>query len=95
VVKYVAFLLHCLLCTNTSSIKQIAPIISCVFYLLGAVAGIADHSIQNLLQPDTEGEERGSAASGIVTGMGKGLVGVLTKPIGGAAEFVSLTGQGT
>lgn len=61
---------------------------------IGAVAGLADHPLQTLMQTDTEGQERSSAASGIVTGMGKGLVGVLTKPIGGAAEFVSQTGQG-
>ncbi|RUS71062.1 hypothetical protein EGW08_021166, partial [Elysia chlorotica] len=70
--------------------------------LLGAVAGLADQPMQTWL--GTEGgagsleERRGSSpsstASGIVTGVGKGLVGVLTKPIGGAAEFVSQTGQG-
>lgn len=63
-------------------------------HISGAVAGLADHPIQNLLQTDSEGQEKTSAASGLVTGMGKGLVGVLTKPIGGAAEFVSQTGQG-
>ncbi|GFR62926.1 vacuolar protein sorting-associated protein 13B [Elysia marginata] len=70
--------------------------------LLGAVAGLADHPMQTLLDPQGKpggGEERrgsspASTASGIMTGVGKGLVGVLTKPIGGAAEFVSQTGQG-
>lgn len=33
-------------------------------------------------------------ASGIVSGLGKGLVGVFTKPIGGAAELLSQTGYG-
>lgn len=34
------------------------------------------------------------AASGVLTGVGKGLLGVVTKPIGGAMELVSQTGQG-
>ncbi|GFO46200.1 vacuolar protein sorting-associated protein 13b [Plakobranchus ocellatus] len=74
--------------------------------LLGAVAGLADHPMQTLLGAEGGGgggggvleERRGSSpsstASGLVAGVGKGLVGVLTKPIGGAAEFVSQTGQG-
>ncbi|XP_059174786.1 intermembrane lipid transfer protein VPS13B-like [Physella acuta] len=65
--------------------------------LLGAVAGLADQPMQTLLSTGAPDERRGSAssaASGFVTGMGKGLVGVFTKPIGGAAEFVSQTGQG-
>ncbi len=33
-------------------------------------------------------------ATGIVTGMGRGLVGAVTKPIGGAADLVSQTGMG-
>lgn len=33
-------------------------------------------------------------ATGIVSGIGKGLVGVFTKPIGGAAELLSQTGYG-
>lgn len=36
----------------------------------------------------------GSRAKGVISGVGKGLVGVFTKPIGGAAELVSQTGYG-
>jgi vacuolar protein sorting-associated protein 13B len=61
----------------------------------GAVAGLADQPIQSLLDTEEGGQSKSSAASGLVTGMGKGLVGVFTKPIGGAAEFVSQTGQGS
>lgn len=50
--------------------------------LLGAVGGIARHTL----------EARSSV--GVVTGFGKGLVGVVAKPISGAAELVALTGQG-
>ncbi|XP_055871203.1 intermembrane lipid transfer protein VPS13B-like isoform X3 [Biomphalaria glabrata] len=65
--------------------------------LLGAVAGLADQPIQTLLStgsPDDRRSSASSAATGFVAGMSKGLVGVFTKPIGGAAEFVSQTGQG-
>ncbi|WAR00328.1 VP13B-like protein [Mya arenaria] len=63
--------------------------------VLGAIAGLADQPIQSLLQMEgVAGGHQGSAASNLVTGMGKGLMGVFTKPIGGAAEFVSQTGQG-
>lgn len=36
----------------------------------------------------------GSKARGVISGVGKGIVGVFTKPIGGAAELVSQTGYG-
>ncbi|KAK3088608.1 hypothetical protein FSP39_021244 [Pinctada imbricata] len=64
--------------------------------LLGAVAGLADQPLQTVMsrQVSTERPSRLAPATGIVKGVGKGLVGVLTKPIGGAAEFVSQTGQG-
>lgn len=68
-------------------------------YITGAVAGLADQPIQNILsqESDTDSQvskSKSATASGIVTGVGKGLVGVFTKPIGGAAELVSQTGQG-
>ncbi|XP_060068135.1 intermembrane lipid transfer protein VPS13B-like [Ylistrum balloti] len=65
--------------------------------LLGAVAGLADQPIQNIISNQDASERPKStsaAATGVVTGVGKGLVGAVTKPIGGAAEFVSQTGQG-
>ncbi|XP_063419366.1 intermembrane lipid transfer protein VPS13B-like [Mytilus trossulus] len=61
--------------------------------LLGAVAGLADQPLQNLMSR-SESEGQRSAATELVSGVGKGLVGVFTKPIGGAAEFFSQTGQG-
>ena len=42
----------------------------------------------------SRGKGQRSGASELVSGVGKGLVGVFTKPIGGAAEFLSQTGQG-
>uniref|UniRef100_A0AAG5CN30 Chorein N-terminal domain-containing protein n=1 Tax=Anopheles atroparvus TaxID=41427 RepID=A0AAG5CN30_ANOAO len=50
--------------------------------LLGAVGGLAHHPLQ------------ATNPIGVVTGMGKGIVGAFTKPISGAAELVALTGQG-
>ncbi|XP_034117971.1 intermembrane lipid transfer protein VPS13B isoform X1 [Drosophila albomicans] len=50
--------------------------------LLGAVGGIAHHTL----------EARSSV--GVITGLTKGIVGALTKPISGAAEMLALTGQG-
>lgn len=58
--------------------------------LLGAVAGIVDQPIQGVRRANDVRE----AASGVITGVGKGLIGVVTKPLGGAMELVSQTGQG-
>ncbi|CAB3369189.1 Hypothetical predicted protein [Cloeon dipterum] len=56
--------------------------------LLGAISGIAHHPLQAIIHQNS------SPLSGLVTGVGLGLVGVITKPLSGAAEFVALTGQG-
>ena len=58
--------------------------------LLGAVAGIVDHPITNIQNAETTRE----AVKGAARGFGKGLVGAVAKPIGGAMELVSQTGQG-
>lgn len=58
--------------------------------LLGAVAGIVEHPITNIQNADGTKE----AITGAMTGLGKGLVGMVTKPIGVAMELVSQTGQG-
>lgn len=58
--------------------------------LLGAVAGIVDQPLQGIQRASDVRE----AASGVITGVGKGLIGVVTKPLGGAMELVSQTGQG-
>lgn len=58
--------------------------------VLGAVAGIADQPLQGLFRAESVGD----ATSGLITGVGKGLIGVVTKPLSGAMELVSQTGQG-
>lgn len=50
--------------------------------LLGAVGGIARHTLE------------AKSSAGVIAGLGKGILGVFTKPISGAAEFLALTGQG-
>ena len=58
--------------------------------LLSAVAGLVDHSIQNM----TTAETTQQAVTGALSGFAKGVVGLFTKPLGGAMEFVSQTSQG-
>ena len=55
--------------------------------LLGAFGGLAHHPLQVLL---TEGV----SPAKLVASVGKGLIGMVAKPLGGAAEFIALTGQG-
>ncbi|XP_036393864.1 vacuolar protein sorting-associated protein 13B-like isoform X1 [Megalops cyprinoides] len=62
--------------------------------LLGAIAGIVDQPMQNFQRTWEMQGSAGSKAKGVISGVGKGIVGVFTKPIGGAAELVSQTGYG-
>lgn len=62
--------------------------------LLGAIAGIVDQPMQNFQRNWELQSSTGSTAKGVISGVGKGIVGVFTKPIGGAAELVSQTGYG-
>ncbi|XP_076631853.1 vacuolar protein sorting 13B isoform X1 [Colletes latitarsis] len=55
--------------------------------VLAAVAGLAHHPLQQVLSGEM-------TTKSLVTGVGLGLVGVVTKPLSGAAELVALTGQG-
>uniref|UniRef100_A0A3Q3JG19 Vacuolar protein sorting 13 homolog B n=1 Tax=Monopterus albus TaxID=43700 RepID=A0A3Q3JG19_MONAL len=62
--------------------------------LLGAIAGIVDQPMQNFQRHWDMQSSASSKAKGVISGVGKGIVGVFTKPIGGAAELVSQTGYG-
>ncbi|XP_067305536.1 intermembrane lipid transfer protein VPS13B [Pseudorasbora parva] len=62
--------------------------------LLGAVAGIVDQPMQSFTRTLDLPSSASSTARGVISGVGKGIVGVFTKPIGGAAELVSQTGYG-
>lgn len=82
--------------TSQTSFIELTLSSSLLWLYTGAVAGLADQPIQNVIQSENSSERaaRNSPASGIVRGMGKGILGVFTKPLGGAAELVSQTGQG-
>ncbi|XP_074056674.1 intermembrane lipid transfer protein VPS13B isoform X7 [Macrotis lagotis] len=62
--------------------------------LLGAIAGIVDQPMQNFQKTSEAQASAGHKAKGVISGVGKGIMGVFTKPIGGAAELVSQTGYG-
>lgn len=60
----------------------------------GAIAGIVDQPMQNFQKTSEAQASAGHKAKGVISGVGKGIMGVLVKPIGGAAELVSQTGYG-
>ncbi|KAG7317797.1 hypothetical protein KOW79_018832 [Hemibagrus wyckioides] len=62
--------------------------------LLGAIAGIVDQPMQTFTRSIEAQSTAASTARGVISGVGKGIVGIFTKPIGGAAELVSQTGYG-
>lgn len=53
----------------------------------GAIGGLAHQPMQALMND-------GVTPSSVVGGVGKGLVGIVTKPIGGAADLLVHTGHG-
>ena len=61
--------------------------------LMSAVAGIVEQPMQSFQQLEGSPSTLGATRS-ILAGVGKGLIGVVTKPVGGAMELVSQTGQG-
>ncbi len=61
--------------------------------LVSAVAGIVDQPMQSYQQMEEDSSTLGATRS-ILAGVGKGILGVVTKPMGGAMELVSKTGQG-
>ena len=61
--------------------------------LMSAVAGIVEQPMQSYHRIEGPASPTVAARS-ILTGVGKGLLGAVTKPVGGAMELVSQTGQG-
>lgn len=55
--------------------------------LLGGIGGLAQQPLEAVLQED-------ASAAGVVGGVGRGMIGVLAKPISGAADLFMHTGQG-
>lgn len=66
---------------------------------LGAVAGLAGHPLQPFLRQAADSEE-GTKTSTLhlvgasLAGIGKGIVGAVTKPVGGAMDLIAQTGEG-
>ena len=58
--------------------------------MMSAVAGLVEQPMQSVQHMD---EDNGTATT-LLKGVGKGLLGVVTKPVGGAMELISKTGQG-
>ena len=61
--------------------------------LVSAVAGIVDQPMQSIHQMEESASTLGATKT-ILGGIGKGLLGAVAKPVGGAMDFVSQTGQG-
>ena len=61
--------------------------------LMSAVAGIIEQPMQSYHQLESESSATSTARS-LLAGVGRGLLGAVTKPVGGAMELVSQTGQG-
>ena len=58
--------------------------------ILGAIAGLAEQPMASFRnRSDSQ-----AAATTVLSGVGKGLVGVVAKPVGGVAQLISQTGQG-
>lgn len=61
--------------------------------LLSAVAGVVEQPMQSVNQMEVPPSALGATKS-LLAGVGKGLIGAVAKPVGGAMELVSQTGQG-
>ncbi|CAF4472642.1 unnamed protein product, partial [Rotaria sp. Silwood2] len=58
--------------------------------LLGAIAGLAEQPLASFRnRPESQ-----RATTTVLSGVGKGLVGIVVKPVGGVAQLISQTGQG-
>ena len=58
--------------------------------VLGAIAGLAEQPMSSFRnRPESQ-----PATSTVLSGVGKGLVGIVAKPVGGVAQLISQTGQG-
>ncbi len=58
--------------------------------LLGAIAGLAEQPLASFRNRD----DSQTATTTVLSGVGKGLVGIVAKPVGGVAQLISQTGQG-
>ena len=57
-------------------------------FLLGIIGGLT-----SVITSTVEGVKTEGGVSGFISGLGKGLVGTVTKPVAGALDFASETAQ--
>lgn len=60
----------------------------CLLFLLGIIGGLT-----SVITSTVEGVKTEGGVSGFISGLGKGLVGTVTKPVAGALDFASETAQ--
>lgn len=59
-----------------------------MFFSLGIIGGLT-----SVITSTVEGVKTEGGVSGFISGLGKGLVGTVTKPVAGALDFASETAQ--
>lgn len=62
--------------------------------VMSALAGVVDQPMRSVQATSDMDVGVGGYTKSILKGVGKGLLGVVTKPVGGALQLVSQTGQG-
>ena len=62
--------------------------------VVSALAGVVDQPMRSVQAAGEAEMGLGGYASSMIKGVGKGLLGVVTKPVGGAFQLVSQTSQG-
>ena len=62
--------------------------------VVSALAGVVDQPMRSVQAAGEAEMGLGGYASSVIKGFGKGLLGVVTKPVGGAFQLVSQTSQG-
>lgn len=66
----------------------LGPLVELHFYHAGIIGGLT-----SVITSTVEGVKTEGGVSGFFSGLGKGLVGTVTKPVAGALDFASETAQ--
>lgn len=62
--------------------------------MVSALAGVVDQPMRSIQSTNDQDANLLGYTKSILKGVGKGLLGVVTKPVGGALQLISQTGQG-
>lgn len=74
---------------HTFTMQEYVPLsVSCFLYHAGIIGGLT-----SVITSTVEGVKTEGGMSGFFSGLGKGLVGTVTKPVAGALDFASETAQ--